>query len=98
MGSELAMIGYVPQISHLVMMRCGEGVSLVAHALWCSASSLLCVYAVIAEEPVFVALQGFHAGACALILFFGASYRSSRCPLHQSCEPSDTSGPLGELN
>ena len=31
-GSALAMIGYVPQITHLVMMRCGDGISLGAGA------------------------------------------------------------------
>jgi len=83
-GTALAIIGYVPQITHLMMMRCGDGISLGAYVLWCSASSLLCVYAVIAEEPVFIALQGFHAAACALILFFGGRYRNARCPLHRT--------------
>ena len=83
-GTALVVIAYVPQVTHLIMMRCGDGVSLEAYALWCAASALLCVYAVIAEEPVFIALQGYHAAACALILFFGARYRISRCPLHRT--------------
>jgi uncharacterized protein with PQ loop repeat len=82
-GTGLTIIAYIPQITHLLVMRCGEGVSLSAYALWCSASSLLCVYAIIAGEPVFIVLQGYHAAACALILFFGIRYRTSRCPLHQ---------------
>lgn len=82
-GTVLATIAYVPQIRHLIVMRCGEGISLTAYTLWCSASTLLCVYAVVADEPVFIALQGFHALACAVILFFGAIYRTSRCPIHQ---------------
>ena len=82
-GTVLVVIAYVPQITHLMMMRCGEGVSLTAYVLWCAASSLLCVYAVIADEPVFIALQGYHAAACALILFFGARYRTARCPMHR---------------
>ena len=82
-GTVLATIAYVPQIMHLIVMRCGEGISLTAYTLWCSASSLLCVYAVIADEPVFIALQGFHALACAVMLFFGVIYRTSRCPMHQ---------------
>ncbi len=82
-GTTLTIISYIPQITHLLKMRCGEGVSLSAYTLWCSASSLLFVYAIIADEPIFIALQGYHAVACALILFFGAKYRTSRCPLHQ---------------
>lgn len=92
LGTVLVVIAYVPQITHLMMMRCGDGVSLGAYALWCGASSLLCVYAVIAEEPIFIALQGYHAVACALIFFFGARYRSSRCPLHQSAPARSSRG------
>jgi uncharacterized protein with PQ loop repeat len=91
-GTALVVIAYVPQIAHLMMMRCGDGISLGAYALWCSASSLLCVYAVIAEEPVFIGLQGYHAVACGLILFFGARYRTSRCPLHRTVPASAATG------
>lgn len=90
-GTAVAMIAYVPQISHLMVMRCSDGVSPGAYALWCSASSLLCVYAVIAEEPVFIVLQGFHAVACALILTFAIKYSTSRCPLHQTAAVRDSS-------
>ena len=91
-GTILTIIAYIPQITHLLMMRCGEGVSLGAYALWCAASTLLCVYAIIAEEPIFIALQGYHAAACALILLFGARYRTSRCPLHQTDRLSPETG------
>jgi uncharacterized protein with PQ loop repeat len=87
-GTVLTIIAYVPQITHLLVMRCGEGVSLGAYALWCAASTLLCVYAVIAKEPIFIVLQGYHAAACAIIFFYGARYRNSRCPLHQA-EPAE---------
>ncbi len=83
-GPALVVVAYVPQMTHLMKMRCGDGVSLGAYLLWCSASLLLCVYAVIAEEPIFIALQGYHAAACGVILFFGVRYRTSRCPLHQT--------------
>ena len=82
LGTALVVVAYVPQMTHLMKMRCGEGVSLAAYVLWCSSSLLLCVYAVIAEEPIFIALQGYHAAACGVILFFGARYRNSRCPMH----------------
>jgi uncharacterized protein with PQ loop repeat len=87
LGTVLVVIAYIPQITHLMLMRCGEGISLAAYVLWCAASALLCVYAIIAEEPIFIALQGYHATACGLILFFGVKYRTSRCPLHQQ-EPA----------
>lgn len=83
-GTVLVMISYVPQVTHLFKMHCGDGVSLSAYALWTGASTFLCVYAVIGEEPVFTALQGYHAAACGIILVLGAKYRHSRCPLHQA--------------
>jgi hypothetical protein len=78
-------------MTHLMKMRCGDGVSLWAYLLWCSASSLLCVYAIIAEEPIFIALQGYHSVACGVILFFGIRYRSSRCPMHRASPPPSES-------
>ena len=90
-GTALVIAAYIPQIVHLTKMRCGEGLSLSAYALWTASSAFLCVYAIIGEEPVFMALQGYHAGACGLILFFGVKYRTSRCPLHRA-EPADANG------
>ena len=80
-GTGLVVISYFPQIVHLFKMHCGDGVSLSAYALWTGASTFLCVYAVIGEEPIFTALQGYHAAACGIILVLGAKYRHSRCPL-----------------
>jgi hypothetical protein len=88
LGTGLVVIAYVAQMTHPIKMRCGDGVSLGAYLLWCSASWLLCVYAIIAEEPNLIALQGYHAVACGVILFFGIRYRTSRCPLHQAAPAS----------
>ena len=82
-GTVLVIIAYVPQITHLMKMHCGEGVSVMAYVLWTASSAFLCVYAIIANEPLFIALQGYHAVACGLILGFGIKYRASRCPIHQ---------------
>ena len=81
-GTGLVIIAYIPQITHLMKMHCGEGISISAYILWAAASSFLCVYAIIAKEPVFIVLQGYHAVACGLILLFGIKYRTSRCPMH----------------
>ena len=86
-GTGLVVIAYVPQMTHLMKLRCGEGISLGAYLLWGSASALLCVYAVIAGEPIFIALQGYHAAACGVIFFFGVRYRSARCPIHRASHP-----------
>ena len=82
-GTALVIIAYIPQIRHLLVAHCGAGVSLGAYVIWCSASTLLCVYAIIADEPLFILLQGYHAVACALILGLSVKYKDSPCPLHQ---------------
>jgi uncharacterized protein with PQ loop repeat len=83
LGTALVIIAYIPQIRHLMKMHCGEGVSLSAYVLWTASSAFLCVYAIFSAEYIFIALQGYHAFACGLILLFGMKYRNSRCPMHQ---------------
>ena len=82
-GTVLVIIAYIPQMTHLAKMHCGEGVSIAAYTLWTAASSFLFVYAIIGIQPVFITLQGYHAAACGLILFLGVKYRNSRCPMHR---------------
>ena len=82
-GTTVVIISYIPQITHLLRNRCGEGVSLSAYGLWMAASALLCVYAIIGREPVFTVIQGYHAAACGTILLLSTKYRHSRCPLHR---------------
>jgi uncharacterized protein with PQ loop repeat len=82
-GTVLVILAYIPQITHLMKMHCGEGVSISAYVLWTASSSFLCAYAIIGREPVFIALQGYHAVACGLILLFGLKYKTSRCPIHR---------------
>lgn len=83
-GTGLVIVAYIPQITHLMKMHCGEGISIAAYTLWAAASSFLCIYAIIAKEPVFIALQGYHAAACGLVLVFSIKYRTSRCAIHQT--------------
>lgn len=82
-AAVIAMAGYLPQILHLVMGHCGAGISVTAYALWASASALLCVYAIVSQEPVFIALQGYHAVACSIVVVFGYMNRNRRCAIHQ---------------
>jgi len=83
-GTALVVISYVPQITHLLKENCGEGVSLSAYGLWMAASALLCAYAIIGGEPVFTALQAYHAAACGIILLLSVKYRRSACPIHRA--------------
>jgi uncharacterized protein with PQ loop repeat len=96
-GTALVAVAYVPQVRHLTTSRCGDGLSLGAYAMWTSAAVLLCFYAITRREPVFVALQGYHAAACGLILVLGLRYRTARCAMHGAGEtprPADESAAL----
>jgi hypothetical protein len=33
-GTSLVVIAYIPQMTHLIRVRCGEGLSISAYALW----------------------------------------------------------------
>jgi uncharacterized protein with PQ loop repeat len=43
LGTGLVIVGYVPQIVHLVKERCTAGISISAFSLWCAASLLFLI-------------------------------------------------------
>ena len=81
-GTALVMIAYVPQIFHLVMMRCSAGISLRAYATWTVASLLLVIHAIAITAPVFIALTGFQFGATLTIVWLAWIFKDRRCEEH----------------
>ena len=82
-GTALIMAGYVPQIFHLAVMRCSDGISLRAYALWSVASLLLVIHAISIEALVFIALTGSQFGATLVIACLAWSYKDRRCEKHR---------------
>lgn len=46
-GTGLVVVGYIPQIVHLLKERCTAGLSIRAFSLWCAASLLFLIHAAV---------------------------------------------------
>ena len=81
-ATGLVIVGYVPQISHLIKERCTAGISVPAFLVWCLASTLFLVHAALIDDAVFVAAQSVNLGAGAVIVAFCRRFDGQRCPFH----------------
>lgn len=81
-GIALSVVAYLPQVIHLIRERCSAGLSAWAYCMWMAAAVLLLVYAIMRDDPVFISLQSYQAGACALILYYCVKYRGQFCEDH----------------
>jgi uncharacterized protein with PQ loop repeat len=82
-GTGLVIVGYIPQIVHLIKERCTAGISVAAFSLWCTASRLFLIHAVVIRDSVFVSIQTVNLVAGALIVGFGMRYKGEVCPFHR---------------
>ena len=82
-GTGLVIVGYVPQIAHLIRQHCTAGISISAFSLWCLASLLFLTHAVMIGDVVFVVLQGVNLVAAVLIVGFCMKYPGEVCPYHR---------------
>ena len=87
LGTALVIIAYLPQIHHLVKEHCSGGISIKAYGLWLVSALFMLVHAVGIQDPVFIALQGYQIGACALIIFYCRKYKESVCETHHHAQP-----------
>lgn len=81
-GTGLVVAGYVPQIVHLIRERCTAGISIPAFSLWCAASILFLIHAVVIRDAVFVGVQTVNLGAGGLIVWFCVRYKGEICSFH----------------
>ena len=82
-GTGLVIVGYIPQIVHLVKERCTAGISVLAFSLWCAASILFLIHAAMIRDVVFVAVQTVNLVAGGLIVGFCKRYEGEVCPFHR---------------
>ena len=87
-GTGLVIVGYVPQILHLVKERCTAGISIPAFSLWCAASLLFLVHATMIGDAVFVLVQIVNLVAGGLIVVFCKRYEGEVCPFHREAYSS----------
>ncbi len=81
-GTTLVMVAYLPQIFHLVVMRCSAGISLRAYAIWSVASLLLVIHAIGITAPVFIVLTGSQFAATLTIAWLAWVFKDRRCEKH----------------
>ena len=82
-GTGLVIVGYVPQIVHLIKERCTAGISIPAFSLWCVASLLFVIHAAMIRDPVFVLLQTVNLVAGGIIVAVSKNYEGQICPFHR---------------
>jgi uncharacterized protein with PQ loop repeat len=83
LGIALGLLGYLPQVWHLLRQQCSAGVSVQAYLIWLGAAILLLSHAIAINDGVFILLQGVGAGLDLTVVFFATKYRGQTCPCHR---------------
>jgi uncharacterized protein with PQ loop repeat len=81
-GTALVIVGYVPQIHHLIKERCTAGLSLPAFAVWSLASLLFLIHAALIRDVVFIGVQVVNLVAGGVIVAFCKKYDGQVCSYH----------------
>ena len=81
-GTGLVIVGYVPQIHHLLKERCTAGLSVSAFTVWTLASLLFLIHAAMIRDEVFVGVQLVNLTAGGIIVAFCRRYDGHVCPTH----------------
>ena len=87
-GAGLAGAAYLPQISHLIRVRCSAGISRSAFGVWLLSSLLITARAVAIGAGVFIVLGATQIVATALIVVCAARYKDTPCPVHRPHQPA----------
>ena len=82
-ATGLVIVGYIPQIVHLIKERCTAGISISAFSLWWTASLLFLIHASMIGDGVFVGAQTVNLVAGGLIVGFSKRYAGEVCPFHR---------------
>ena len=78
----LSVLAYLPQVTHLIKEHCSAGRSPKAYCMWVVSAVLLLTYSIAKKDPVFISLQGYQAGAGALIFYYCLRYKGQLCEDH----------------
>lgn len=81
-GALIAVMAYLPQISHLIRERCTAGLSRTAFSLWLLSSLLIAIHAIKINDLVFISLNTAQIILISTILFYYARYNGQYCTYH----------------
>jgi lipid-A-disaccharide synthase-like uncharacterized protein len=80
-GTGIVLVGYLPQIIHLVRERCAWGISQRSWMLWLLGGCFLLAYSLLKRDIIFSAVQVIQIVAISLTIYYAR--RSIRvCPHH----------------
>ena len=82
-ATGLVIVGYIPQIVHLIKERCTAGISVSAFSLWCTSSLLFLIHAAMIGDVVFLGAQIVNLVAGGLIVGFCKRFEGEVCPFHR---------------
>jgi uncharacterized protein with PQ loop repeat len=82
-GTSLVIVGYLPQVVHMLKERCTAGISIPTFVLWSCASLLFLIHATMIGDAVFVAVQLVNLVAGGYIAWFSKRHEGQVCPSHQ---------------
>ena len=83
-ATGLVIVGYIPQIVHLIKEHCTAGISISAFSLWYMASLFFLIHAVMIGDAVFIGAQTVNLLAGGLIVGFCKRYEGEVCPFHRT--------------
>ncbi len=83
-GIGLAGAAYLPQIWHLVHVRCATGISRSAFCVWLVASLLVTSHAIATRAGVFISLGAVQILATTVILVYTTRYATFDCGSHRA--------------
>ncbi len=83
LGIALGLLGYLPQILHLIRQQCSAGISMQAYFVWLSAAVLLLIHALMINDAVSILLQSLAATLDLTSVVLGTKYRGKMCPRHR---------------
>ena len=81
-ATVLVIVGYVPQVSHLIKARCSAGISVPAFSIWLAASALFLVHAALIDDVVFLVAQTVSLTAGGIVVALCKTYKGHACPFH----------------
>ena len=81
-ATGLVIVGYVPQIHHLIKERCTAGLSTPAFVAWSLASLLFLIHAALIRDVVFIGVQVVNLVAGGIIVAFCKTYNGQVCAYH----------------
>jgi uncharacterized protein with PQ loop repeat len=78
----LVIVGYLPQISHLIKERCSAGISVAAFSMWLAASALFFIHAALMDDVVFLVAQTVNLTAGGIVVALCQTYKGHVCSFH----------------